>query len=128
MVKPESVERARARFAALGFQIQTGTRYLGGFVGVDEQQAEFVDSKVTEWATGIRRLGTIARSSPQCAFVALQKSYQQEWQHLQRVVDGISSRFDPVEDALRTVFLPNLLGGTTPTVIPTSPSKWVPSF
>ena len=118
VVKPQSVERATARFAHLGFQIQTGARYLGGFVGDDAQQTEFVDTKVTEWATGIRRLGTIARSSPQCAFIALQKSFQQEWQHLQRVVDGISTQFDPIEDALRTVFLPNLLGGTTPTVIP----------
>ena len=118
VVKPQSVERATARFAHLGFQVTTGARYLGGYVGDTTDQAKYIDAKVTEWTDGICRLSTIARSSPQCSFIALQKSYQQEWMHLQRVVDGISSHFAPVEAALCTRFLPSLLGGTTPTTIP----------
>ena len=128
-MKPQSVERATARFAHLGFQVTTGARYLGGYVGDTTDQAKYIDAKVTEWTDGICRLSTIARSSPQCSFIALQKSYQQEWMHLQRVVDGISSHFAPVEAALCTRFLPSLLGGTTPTTIPLSfvPSSPSPS-
>ena len=70
-----------------------------------------------EWVEGITRLSRIAISLPQCAFIALQKSYQQEWQHLQRVVNDISAHFLPVEHALRDSFLPALLSGITPTNI-----------
>ena len=34
VVKPAMVERAKARFDHLGFQVTTGTRYLGDFVRV----------------------------------------------------------------------------------------------
>ena len=74
----------------MGFQAQTGARYLGGYVGYADMQAQYVDGKVAEWVRGIHRLTTIARSSSHYAFIRLQKSYQQEWQHLQRVVQDIS--------------------------------------
>ena len=48
VVKPHSVERATARFAHLGFQLTTGARYLGGYVGDTTDQFKFVDAKVTE--------------------------------------------------------------------------------
>ena len=76
-----------------------------------------MDSKVTEWTASIRILSTIAHSSPQCAFICLQKSYQQEWQHLQHVVDGIAENFAPVEAAITNWFLPAPLGGDDPTPI-----------
>ena len=121
VVKPQLVEAAKLRFEPLGFEISTGARYLGGFLGDATAQGSYVDEKMTEWVTGIRRLSIIAISSPQCTFIALQKSYQQEWQHLQRVVHDISAHFLPVEDALHTLFLPALLGGTTPLTFPQPP-------
>ena len=33
VVKPQSVERARAQFAHLGFKVVTGTRYHRGYIG-----------------------------------------------------------------------------------------------
>ena len=38
-------------------------------------------------------------------------SLQQEWQYLQRVVPGSGASFQPIEDALRDVFIPALLQG-----------------
>ena len=129
VVKPHSVERVTDRFIHMGFQVTTGARYLGKYVGDTTDQAKYVDAKVTEWTDGIYRLSTFARSSPQCTFIALQKSYQKEWMHLQRVVDGISSHFAPVEAALCTRLLLSLLGGTNPTTIPQNfdPSSLSPS-
>ena len=118
VVKPQLVEAAKLRFEPLGFKISTGDRYLGGFLGDSTSQGAYIDKKVEGWVDGIARLSRIAISSPQCAFIALQKSYQQEWQHLQRVVNDISAHFLPVEHALQTKFLPALLGGITPTDIP----------
>ena len=38
-------------------------------------------------------------------------SLQQEWQYFQRVVPGCGAAFQPIEDALRDVFIPALLQG-----------------
>lgn len=38
-------------------------------------------------------------------------SLQQEWQYLQRVVPGCGAAFQPIEDAIRDVFIPALLQG-----------------
>ena len=109
VVQPANVERAKATFAHLGFTIVTGARYLGGHVGTDESRDEWVRGKVNLWSEGIEALSKVAQSSPHAAFVGLQKSLQSEWMHLQRVVGGIGHHFAPVEDSIRTTFLPALL-------------------
>ncbi len=39
-------------------------------------------------------------------------SLQNEWQYLQRVVRNCGAAFEPVEEAIHTVFLPALLQST----------------
>ena len=46
IVKPQSVEAAKAKFAHLGFDVVTGARYLGGHVGTAESKGEWVSDKV----------------------------------------------------------------------------------
>ena len=103
------MERAKARFAHLGFQVVTGARYLGGHVGTEESKLEWVREKINIWTAAVRSLAKVARSSPHCAFVGLVKSLQSEWIHLQRVLDGIVDEFGPIEQALSATFLPSLL-------------------
>jgi hypothetical protein len=50
--------------------------------------------------------------NPQTAYAGLTKSLQQEWQYLRRVVLNCGPAFEPVEEAIRTVFLPALLEAT----------------
>ena len=109
VVQPANVERAKATFAHLGFTIVTGARYLGGHVGTVESRDEWVREKVNLWSEGVEALSKVAQSSPHAAFVGLQKSLQSEWMHLQRVVGGIGHHFAPVENSIRTTFLPALL-------------------
>ena len=109
VVQPRNVERAKATFAPLGFTIVTGARYLGGHVGTVESKNEYVKERVKLWEEGIISLSRIAKSSPQCAFVGLQKSLQSEWTHLQRVLADIGPAFAPVESAIRSHFIPALL-------------------
>ena len=109
IVKPQSVEAAKAKFQHLGFQVVTGARYLGGFIGTEESKMEWVRGKVEKWAEHVRSLSVVARSSPHCAFVGLQKSLQSEWIHLQRVTGGIDDKFMPIEDAITSSFMPALL-------------------
>ena len=64
VVKPTVIKRAKARFDHLGFQVTTGTRYLGGFIGTATDDASHIRAKVGEWATGITRHSSVIQSSP----------------------------------------------------------------
>jgi len=112
------VEHAKARFGHFGFQVTTGTSYLGGFIGSVTKETSHIQAKVREWATIITHLSSIARLSPQAAFYTFQHSYQHEWQYLQSVVSDMVDHVTPIETYICTVFLPDLLGGTTSTTIP----------
>ena len=113
IVKPQSVEAAKATFSHLGFKIVTGARYLGGHVGTVESKKEWVNEKINTWTEAIRSLSKVAQSSPHCAFVGIQKSLQSEWIHLQRVLSGIQDAFGPIEEAITNSFLPAVLNAPT---------------
>ncbi len=55
-------------------------------------------------------LAVVAKNFPQAAYSSgLQKSLQQEWQFVQRVVKGISGDdFSEIEKAINDLFLPSL--------------------
>ena len=55
-------------------------------------------------------MGDVARRHPQTAYAGMTKSLQCEWQYLQRVLPNASEVFKPIEQALRSYFLPALLG------------------
>jgi hypothetical protein len=59
-------------------------------------------------------LTKVAPQFPQTAYAGIQQSLQQEWQFVQRVIDGIGVKFSGVEAALKEVFIPALFGETTP--------------
>ena len=79
VVKSAMVEQANARFNQLGFQVTTGTRYLGVFVSTPANEPSHIRTKVSKWAPGITRLSSVAQSSPEAAFCAFQQSYQHNW-------------------------------------------------
>ena len=56
-------------------------------------------------------LAGVARNHPQSAYAGLQKSLQQEWSFVQRVIPGIRDAFGPVEEALQENFLLALFQG-----------------
>ena len=53
----------------------------------------------------------MARKNPQSAYAGLQKSLQQEWAFVQRVTLGFGDAFGPVEEEIKTAFLPELFKG-----------------
>jgi hypothetical protein len=69
--------------------VQTGSRYLGGYIGSKAGRELWVQEKVTLWTSAVTDLAFAALSHPQTAFAGLQKSLQHEWQFIQRVIDDI---------------------------------------
>jgi hypothetical protein len=94
----------------LGFIVKTGARYLGGFVGEETDRNNWLEEKISEWSFGVGELANLAHTHPQSAFAGLQKSLQNEWGYVQRVVEGASNLFQPLEEKLATAFLPALFG------------------
>jgi hypothetical protein len=110
IVSQENLPAALEAFEGHEFTITTGSRYLGGFIGEREALDIWIQEKVVKWADAVEVLATVAVDYPQSAYTALQKSLQQEWQFLQRVVKDIGEAFTVVGKAISQSFLPALFG------------------
>ena len=113
LVVPEDrVERAKHYFNDVhgyNFSIQTGARYLGGFIGSDNLRDEYVSSKVTDWVYGVEKLAMVAtKNQSHAAYTGFTKSFQHEWTYFQRTIGGIAHLFSDLEASIRTKFLPAL--------------------
>ena len=54
----------------------------------------------------------IAHHYPQTAYAGLSKPLQVEWQYMHWVIEDVGEYFAPIKEALATVFIPALLGGS----------------
>ena len=88
----------------------TGQRYLGGFVGSDDERCTFVTKKVQQWCNFVQKFADIAVTQPQAAYAALSKSLQSEWTFLLRAVPRCEFLFQDLEHCLESSFLPSLFG------------------
>ncbi len=110
IVRAHNRHEARSCFKDLRFQVETGSRYLGGYIGSQADRELWVQEKVSFWTSAVTDLAFAALSHPQTAFAGLQKSLQHEWQFIQRVIDDIGDCFFELEDAITNIFLPALYG------------------
>ena len=113
IVRPSEIQHARFFFndqRRRGFQITTGHRYLGGFIGDLKTRDEWLSTRLSDWTSGILELADAAQKYPQSAYAGLQKSLQHEWAFLQRVLPDIGNHFETIEEAIADVFLPALFG------------------
>ena len=98
-------------FVELGVTVVTGHRFLGGFIGDQEGNDEYVKQKVQKWVQCVESLTKAAESQPQAAHAALTKSLQFEWAYLQRVVPNCADAFVPLRDSINGKFIHAVLGG-----------------
>jgi hypothetical protein len=75
-------------------------------VSSDDQSRRIIEAKVTDWTSAIAAF--VLLSQPPSAYAGLQKSLQQEWQFVQRVVEEIGEDFSEIEKAITDLFLPAL--------------------
>ena len=89
----------------------TGSRFLGRFVGERSLAADFASNKVRVWLKCIQSLSDVAIGELQASFVALARSLQFEWNHIQRVIPECGTLFAPLQHAINSIFYPSLFGG-----------------
>jgi hypothetical protein len=104
---------AKAAFEAVGLNKVSyvrGHRYVGGFVGSTAMKNRWLDPKVVDWVEGVKKLAMVAERYPQSAYAGFTQSLQAEWQYICRCVPGAGQHLEPVETAIRELFIPALLG------------------
>ena len=127
LAKPERVDQARKVFKGSGIDIKTegskdiktegkdsgveiittGTRHLGAAVGTDDFKHSYIKKKVDAWIKCVETLSTIANSEPHAAYSAYTHCLQTQWGFLCRSMPGVPALFQPLENAIRTVFIPH---------------------
>ena len=77
-------EAAKKEFSLEGLTLNfvSGSRYLGAYLGPQDQLDASVKPQVEAWAHGIKVLGKISLRHPQSAYAGLGVSLQLEWQYL----------------------------------------------
>ena len=110
IVAPQFVEQAKEAFVGFGVEILTGHRILGGFIGSESEKSNWLKKKVDFWVKSVNKISKIAKNDPHSAFVAVSKSLQNEWNFIQRVVDGDSNSFISLKEAICQNFLPEISG------------------
>ena len=115
LVKPEHINNAKLLFHDHNLSIVTdGACVLGAPVGSSEFVTSWVTNKVQSWVKEISVLSTIALSQPQSVFSALTHGDMSRWTYICRTCPNIDSLLQPLENILRTTFLPALTSQDAP--------------
>jgi hypothetical protein len=83
---------------------------LGGFIGSNASKTDWIGSMVTTWVAAVEMLALLTGNYPQAAYTGFTFCLQNKWQYVQRMVSDMAPHFAPLEVAIRTKFLPALLG------------------
>jgi hypothetical protein len=106
----KAVARQAFKVNDLDIQYSRGQRYLGGFIESKASKVDWLGSMVTTWVAAVDTLALVAGNYPQAAYAGFTFCLQNEWQYVQRVTSDTAPHFPPLEVAIRTKFLPALLG------------------
>ena len=116
LVKKDHSDAAKEIFSNTGISIDLNGRrvLLGSLIGSPEFIHNFVTNSISDWVAQLETLAVIAIPHPQAAFSAFVHGFSSKWTHLSRTCPGIDDLFQPLEDAIRTKFIPALTGRDPP--------------
>ena len=115
VTKDSCLSRATAAFADTNVNVtSSGRPYLGAPLGSPEYSTEFVRDKVEIWSNELKTLSEIAITQPHAAYAAFTHGFHSKWSHLSRTVPNMGSQFHPLENILRTDFIPAITGRPPP--------------
>ena len=78
IVESKEMVRAKELSGSYSFDVTTGTRYLGSFIGEKGAQTEWIKGKVEKWAKGLSQFTSLAATHLQQTHVTFTKSFQME--------------------------------------------------
>ena len=107
----ECFQKAAALFSGTGVKItMNGRPFLGSFIGTPSYLKNSMELKVKEWVKDIEQISEIAVAEPHAAYYGYMNSLSRRWQFLLRTTKNSSETLQPLEDAIKDVFIPALVG------------------
>ena len=86
IVKEDIEDAARKVFADSDIHITTkGHRYLGGVIGSEAFEQQFLQQKLQDWISDIKKLSSIAKSQPHAAYSTYCHGLSFRWNYFFRV-------------------------------------------
>lgn len=111
MKDKDSVTKAENLFGGEGIKITCeGERHLGAAIGSLEFREKYVMEKVNGWIRDIKQLTSYGKDDPQLAYVAYAKGLCHRWKYVQRTIPEVGHLFEPLEDAIRDILIPAIVG------------------
>ena len=105
------MDEANTLFAGTGICITVeGERHLGAVVGTEDFKQEYVAKKVVKWVEDVKELAAIGLEEPQAALSAYTKCISHRWTYVQRTIPNTKDFFQPLENCIRDVFIPSIIG------------------
>ncbi len=114
VVKNEKRKEAKTIFHNTSIKIEeSGCRHLGGALGKREFKEKYLQEKVKVLKAELETLSEFAKTQPQAAYACYTHGFKGKWTFLQRTVPHSAEIFTPLEEVLRTEFLPRVTGRDT---------------
>lgn len=111
LVRPEWLEEACRLFMDTNVSVTSeSVAVLGCPVGSSSYVQSMVSKKIDVWCRKLKALAGIAMSQPQSAYCAFTHGLFGEWTYLFRTCITQESLLQPLEDCMRQVLIPTLLG------------------
>ena len=111
LVRPELFDKACKLFNGTNVSVTSeGVVVLGSPVGSPSYVQSVISKRVEVWCKKLKVLADIAVSQPQSAYSAFTHGLFGEWTYLFRTCSFDESLIQPLEDCMRQVFIPALLG------------------
>ena len=115
VTKGKYLERAREVFHDTNVNVTChGRPYLGAPLGTCEYTKQYAQEKVYCWVGDLKLLADIAKTQPHAAYSAYTHGFSHKFSYLCRTTPDIASQLEPLEDFLRTTFIPALTGRAPP--------------
>ena len=116
IVNEDRLAEAEQIFEGAGVKITTaGKKHLGAAIGTIDYREEFMTSLVRKWVDQIETLSKIAAFEPHTAYAAFTSCIRHRYTYYMRTIPNISQLLEPLEQVIRTKFLPALLEGRSVT-------------
>ena len=91
-----------------GFEVCTGARYLGSFIGDGESKRDFLKDRMLKWEKNVIKIRKTAGKYSQESYSAVVHLIQSEWIFFQRVTKNMVYLFAGVDKLLWETFWPYL--------------------
>ncbi len=107
IVKEPHLSAAASTFENTQVNITTeGKPHLGAALGTQAYSDHYVNHKVQQWSSELKRLSSIANSQPHAAYAALTHGLASRWSYIARTIPNISHLLQPLEDIIRCNLIP----------------------